>query len=130
MEDFESKFDFDGFEDEDLQAVDALIAYLKELPRAEVTMVNPHRVEQMRFSAAMMKKVLRETGSEARFECKQHESFSSVGVVRIEGAALNIIDIEGFSRAAEFASNTEIYPLNNGKVRMTFTFHGLTIPVA
>lgn len=130
MEVFENKFDFGEFEENDLSAIDALIAYLNELPRSEVNVLNPQRVEQMRFSAAMMKKVLRETDSDASFECKQHEGFSSVGVVRIEGAALNIIDIEGFSRAAEFASNTEIYPLKNGKVRMTFTFHGLTMPVA
>ena len=30
---------------------------------------------------------------------------------------------------AEFASNTEIYPLAENKVRMTFTFHGLTAPI-
>ena len=36
---------------------------------------------------------------------------------------------EWFARSAEFADNTEIYPLENGKVRMTMTFHRLAIPV-
>lgn len=127
MEEF--KRDTDGLSEEDFSEVDRLIEYLKTLPKSEMFVSNPIRVEQMRFAAGMMKRVLRETGSKAKFECKQHEFNPTMGVVRIEGASLDILDIEGFSRAAEFASNTEIYPLSKNAVRMTFTFQGLAEPV-
>lgn len=129
MEDFEKCFESEGFNDADFAEIDALIAYLKTLPRNEVSILNYPRVQQMRFSCAMIKKVLRETSSEAKVECKRHEFDANVGVVRVEGVSLDIVDIEGFSRASEFASNTEIYPLKENKVRMTFTFHGLLTPI-
>lgn len=129
LEDFEKCFESEEFNDADFAEIDALIEYLKTLPRNEVSILNYPRVQQMRFSCAMIKKVLRETNSEAKVECKQHEFDANVGVVRVEGVSLDIVDIEGFSRASEFASNTEIYPLKANKVRLTFTFHGLLTPV-
>lgn len=129
MQDFENDFDAEGFEDEDFAEIDNLIELLNSLPRTEVSVLNQWRVQQMRFACAMIKRVLRETSSGAGIECKQHEFDPNVGVVRVEGVSLNIADIEGFSRAAEFADNTEIYPLEANKVRMTFTFHGLLTPL-
>lgn len=125
MKDFENVFNEEEFLEEDFSEVDALIEAISHYPRAEVSIVNPYRAQALRFSAAMMKKVLRDTGSNASIVCKVHEQFPSIGVIRVEGVSIDILDIEGFSRAAEFASNTEIYPLKGNKVRMTFTFHGL-----
>ena len=129
MKDFEEDLQFEEFNDEDFVEIDALIEYLNTLPRHEVFMLNNLRVLQMRFACATIKKVLRETRSAAKIECKQHEFDPNVGVVRVEGASLNVVDIEGFVRASEFASNTEIYPLSTNKVRMTFTFHGMLMPI-
>ena len=84
----------------------------------------------MRFCAAMIKKVLRQTGSNATVECGQNEFESSMGFVTVEGSSVVVTDMEGFSRAAEFADNTEIFPLKADRVRMTFTFHGLLKPIA
>lgn len=123
------EFDEEQFEDEDFAEVDALIEYLQSLPRHEVSILNPDRVQQLRFSGAMMKKILRQTGSKAKIECRQHEFEPNVGVVRIEGVALDIADMDGFNKAAQFADNTEIYPLRENKVRMTFTFHNLLTPL-
>lgn len=129
LEEFKKDFESEGFEKEDFAEVDALIEYLNNLPRNEVSILNYPRVQQLRFSCAMIKKVLRDTKCNAKVECKQHEFTPSVGVVRVEGMSLDIVDIEGFSRAAEFATNTEIYPLEANKVRLTFTFHGLLTPI-
>lgn len=123
------EFDEEQFEDEDFAEVDALIEYLQSLPRHEVSILNPDRVQQLRFSGAMMKKILRQTGSKAKIECRQHEFEPNVGVVRIEGVDLDIADMDGFNKAAQFADNTEIYPLRENKVRMTFTFHNLLTPL-
>lgn len=129
MQDFENSFDTEGFNDEDFAEIDKLIEFLNSLPRTEVSILNQQRVQQMRFACAMIKRVLRETNSDSKIECKQHEFDPNVGVVRVEGISLDIVDIEGFSRASEFANNTEIYPLKADKVRMTFTFHGLLTPL-
>mgnify|MGYP000216046892 CR=1 FL=1 len=47
--------------------------------------------------------------------------------------AAKVISIEDnpewFARAAEFASNTEVYPLTKNRIRLTFTFHGITTPI-
>ena len=52
-----------------------------------------------------------------------------MGSISVEGPMLEFDCPEWFSRVAEFASNTEVYPLAKNKVRMTFTFHGLTKPI-
>jgi hypothetical protein len=125
----ESVFCDEEFVDEDFEEIDALIEFINTFPRPTVSVLNKVRVQQMRFTAAMIKRLLRETGSEASIDCRQHEHNPNVGVVRVEGIDLALTDMEGYARAAEFASNTEIYPLKNDKVRMTFTFHGLVIPL-
>ena len=124
----ESIFDSEDFYDEDFAEVDALIEYLQSLPRAPILILNPMRLQQMRFSAAMLNKLLRETGNTANIECKQHEAEFSAGVIRVESFDISIVDMEGFARAAEFASNIEIYPLAENKIRMALMFYGLTIP--
>ena len=127
-EDIAKEFQDGEFHEEDFAEVDALIGYLKELPRQEVSVLDYSRVQHLRYSCAMIKRALRQTKSDAKIECKQHEFEPSVGVVRVEGVSIDITDIDGFSKAAEFATNTEIYPLKANKVRMVFTFHGLLIP--
>lgn len=96
LEEFKKDFESEGFEKEDFAEVDALIEYLNNLPRNEVSILNYPRVQQLRFSCAMIKKVLRDTKCNAKVECKQHEFTPSVGVVRVEGVSLDIVDIEGF----------------------------------
>ena len=123
MADFE-KFSDESLADEEVAELDALVEYIGSLPNAEVMALDPIVAEKMKFCCAVIKKVLRETNTAAKIECKQSEFERSVGVVRVEGVSLEIADAKWFSRAAEFATNTEVYPLTNGKVRMTFTFHG------
>lgn len=126
---FEEDFKAEEFDEADFEEIDAFIEYLRELPTPKAKILNAPRVQQVRFASAMIKKVLRQTGCKAKVECKQHEFSANVGVVRVEGISLDIVDIEGFSRAAEFASSTEVYPLAANKVRMTFTFHDLLTPI-
>ena len=52
-----------------------------------------------------------------------------MGGVSVEGKVLEFAGSKWFARAAEFASNTEVYPLAKNRVRLTFTFHGLTAPI-
>ena len=126
----ETIFDDEDFRNEDFAEIDAFIEHLRTLQRPSISVLNRPRKLQMRFSCAMIKRLLRETGSRASIECKHHEFKHSVGVVRVEGVELAVTNMEGFARAAEFASNIEVYPLEANKVRMALTFRNLTIPVS
>lgn len=89
--------------------------------------IDPIKVQQMQFAYGVLKYLTKDT--DAKLSYALHEPFKSMGSISVEGKNLAFTNAEWFSRAAEFASNTEVYPLTNGKVRMTLTFHGLVRPV-
>jgi len=85
--------------------------------------LNPPRVQQMRFSHSVMKRLT--TGSAMQVTYTMHDPFPSMGSITVEGDHLAFSDCKWLGRALEFASNVEVYPLSNGGVRMVLTFHGL-----
>lgn len=89
--------------------------------------IDPIKVQQMQFAYGVLKYLTKNT--DAKLSYALHEPFKSMGSISVEGKNLAFTNAEWFSRAAEFASNTEVYPLTNGRVRMTLTFHGLVRPV-
>ena len=89
--------------------------------------LNPIKIQQMQFSYGVIKYLTQNTDTKLSYAL--HEPFKSMGSITVEGKCLTFTNSEWFARAAEFASNTEIYPLTNGKVRLTLTFHGLVRPV-
>lgn len=86
-------------------------------------MLVPHKIQQMQFAYGVAKYLTK--GTDAKVTYSLNEPFKSMGSISIEGTKLAFTNSEWFARAAEFASNTEVYPLTNGKVKMTMTFHGL-----
>ena len=89
--------------------------------------LNPIKIQQMQFSYGVIKYLTQNTDTKLSYAL--NEPFKSMGSISVEGKCLSFTNSEWFARAAEFASNTEVYPLTNGKVRMTLTFHGLVRPV-
>lgn len=94
---------------------------------SKTAIIDPIKVQQMQFAYGVLKYLTKNT--DAKLSYALHEPFKSMGSISVEGKNLAFTNAEWFSRAAEFASNTEVYPLTNGKVRMTLTFHGLVRPV-
>lgn len=129
MEDI--KFSSEEYEPDDFAAVDAMIAKLKDLKEKQNCsyLLDQTRVELMRFSCAAISKTLREANCNAKVVCKQSELSPGMGYVDVEAKDIDITNMEWFARAAEFADNTEVYPLANGGVRMTFTFNRLLIKI-
>lgn len=128
-----NNFDFEEFEsEEDLErAFDDLVASIAEEIHLEETgtaVVNPIRLYQIKFVHAAMNYLTRGTG--AKVTCALHKPFRSMGSVSVEANRLDIRDSGWFNKAAALANNMEIYPLTNGKFRLTFTFHGLTKTVS
>lgn len=91
------------------------------------TILNPLKMEQFRFAYAALQYIMK--GKNVQISYKMYEPFKTMGSITVEGAVLEFDKPEWFARIAEFASNTEIYPLTKNIVRMTFTFHGLTTPI-
>lgn len=119
--------ELDELDDEEYAEFDALVEHLSSLPRAEALVLNPKRLMMLRFCFESIKRVLKNSGCKATVICKQSDLEPTMGYVNVESSEISIENMEWFARAAEFASNTEVYPLAANKVRMTFTFHGLLV---
>lgn len=98
-----------------------------ETDESKMTILNGLRLKQLQFTYAVLKYLTR--GGDAELSYKLYEPFKTMGSVSVEGKLLEFDNPEWFARAAEFASNTEVYPLKKNRVRLTFTFHGLTAPL-
>ena len=90
-------------------------------------LLNPARLTQMQFVYAVLKKYA--LVNDAIVTYKLNEPFSSMGRVTIEGEDFVLSSPKWFARAAEMASNVEIYSLANGNIRITFTFHEYAKPI-
>jgi hypothetical protein len=124
-------FDFAFMSDEELElAMDEIINNMKEdliREETETTIINPVRIKQFQFAYAALQYIMKDQN--VRLSYKMYEPFKTMGSVTVEGKVLEFCKPEWFARIAEFASNTEVYPLAKNAVRMTFTFHGLTKPM-
>ena len=112
------------------QAMDALIECIEDdvnNDENKTTVLNPLRLSQLQFAYAALQYITR--GQDVKLSYKLYEPFKTMGSVTVEGKTLKFDNPEWFARVAEFATNTEIYPLAKNAVRMTFTFHGLTAPI-
>ena len=94
---------------------------------AKTTVLNGMKYQQIQFTYSVLKYLAKGTDMEISY--KLHEPFKTMGSVSVEGKLLEFDKPEWFARAAEFANNTEVYPLAKNRVRMTMTFHGLTAPI-
>ena len=121
-------FDKTFLTDEDLeQSMDDFIeAISQELEDEEwnTTVLDIQKSKQIQFAYSVLKYLTR--GSDAVVSYKLHEPFKTMGSVSVEGKSIEFYQPEWFARIAEFASNTEVYPLAKNRVRLTFTFHCLT----
>lgn len=112
------------------RAMDEMIDGVKEdidRDESEITVLNFSRTQQFQFSYAVLRYIMK--GKNVQISCKTYEPFKTMGSISVEGAVLEFNKPEWFARIAEFADNTEVYPLEKNAVRMTFTFHGLTKPI-
>lgn len=112
------------------RALDELLDALKDNIEADdkkTTVLDGLKLKQIQFAYSVLQYITR--GTDAKVSYKLNEPFKTMGSVSVEGPMLEFDCPEWFSRVAEFASNTEVYPLAKNKVRLTFTFHGLTKPI-
>ena len=127
----EQNFDFQFTSEEDIRhLLDGFVEGMQDMvaeDEGKTTIINPLRLAQIKFTYSVMKYLTRDTDAEVTY--KLNEPFKTMGSVSVEGKVLEFAGCKWFARAAEFASNTEVYPLAKNRVRLTFTFHGLTAPI-
>lgn len=129
MNDFDFTSDF-ASEEEMNDELDAILLALGEQIEADesrTSVLNPIRMRELLYTYKAVKLLVR--GSSAKVTYKLHQPFQSMGSVSVTGKEILMRNPVNFIRAAKFASNVEAYPKTDGTVCMTFTFHGLTVPI-
>lgn len=126
-----NEFEIEFHSDEEVwEMLDNVVVTVGEaiaVDESKPAVLNPIKIQQMQFSYGVIKYLTQNT--DAKMSYALNEPFKSMGSISVEGKNLAFTNSEWFARACEFASNTEVYPLTNGKVRLTLTFHGLVRPV-
>lgn len=126
-----NEFEIEFHSDEEVWAMlDSVVVTVGEaiaVDESKPAVLNPIKIQQMQFSYGVIKYLTQNT--DAKMSYALNEPFKSMGSISVEGKNLAFTNSEWFARACEFASNTEVYPLTNGKVKLTLTFHGLVRPV-
>lgn len=122
--------DFDSKESME-EAWDAFVEKIGDAiirDESRTAILNDNKFMQMKFAYAVLEYLTKgQPGVKLSYEL--NSPFKSMGYISLEGKELSFTQSEWFSRAAEFASNMEVYPLLKGRVRLTLTFHGLTVPI-
>lgn len=126
-----TEFEIDFQTDEEVwEMLDNVVVTVGEaiaVDEKKPAVLNPIKIQQMQFACGVIKYLTR--NNDAKLSYTLNEPFKSMGSISVEGKTLTFANSEWFARACEFASNTEVYPLANGHVRMTLTFHGLVRPI-
>lgn len=125
---FRDQFGVDDGED-DFEWFDAFVGWLKELPEHDVHMLNIERVRDMNRAYKSIVESLSAAECSAKVSCGYGELGSKSGCITVEGREINLTALGCFAYAASLADNTEVYPLENGNVRMAFAFHRFLIPI-
>lgn len=113
----------------DGKAEDLIVAIGKLMAAedAKISVLNVHRFKEFQFAYGVLANLLVKPDMRLKYEL--HEPFKSMGRISVEGKELSFTQAEWFSRVSQFADVTDVCPLANGGVRLTFTFHNMTIAV-
>lgn len=125
--DFESEYASDSEIEEAMDSLVISVANDIAQDESRTSIINPYRMQQLLYTYKVMKYLMK--GTSAKVTYKLHEPYQSMGSVSVTGKDIEFKKVSWFIRAAELASNYEVYPKTDGTVCMTFTFHGITTPI-
>ena len=106
--------------------MEAIIASVGEVIAAEESkpqMINPPRIMQMHQA---YRAVISMAESEWKVKYSLHFPCVSMGTISVEAEDFIFEKLGMLQQVLKDASNIEIYPLTNGKLKMNITFHGIT----
>ena len=119
----------DASDEEVDKAFDGLVEAYQEFIDANsgTAILNPSRFSQMKLAYGILEKLTAKMDG-VKLKYTLNEPFQTMGDITLEGNSIEFFSSKWFSKVAELASNLEVYPLANGQVRLTFTFHGIAVP--
>lgn len=85
--------------------------------------LNESRLKQFCFAISALGRAVEGAEVEINFGVDE-----TAGYAEIESKKVVITDTKWFSRASEFADTFDMYPLLNGKTRISFSFENLYVP--
>lgn len=88
------------------------------------SILNLRRVKELEYTYNVLKSIVK--GNRVQLAYEMNAPYTSMGYISIIGKGINITEPELFTKAAQLASNVEMYPKVDGTVQINFTFHGLT----
>lgn len=109
--------------DEQTQAIIEAIGEAIATEESEPQIINAHRVLQMNRAYHAVTAIAWPSWT---ISCELHSPFTSMGVISIEATEFTFENMNYLQTVLSSASNIEIYPLTNGKLRMNIAFHGIT----
>lgn len=104
--------------------LDGLLGLMATLPQETVKLLDLQKYSEMLTSAARLTGLLRESG-EADELTIDVDQFFRYGTIRTELDDLAVTDTGAFMEVIALADNFEIYPLTNGKLRLSITFQSV-----
>ena len=114
--------------EENYPLFDALAAYLSELPKASVKILNfPQYTKFLRTVTKLQ--AYMDTYNPCILIASEVDEELCYGCIRIEVDDLTILNPELFCEILSTASNFEIYPLQNGTIRMSIMFYSVLNPI-
>lgn len=118
------------FFDEDFEAseydicLDGLLGFLAALPQETIQLLDLTRYSQMLAAAARLKELLSESSEGGELSIDVDQSFR-YGAIRTELDSLTVKDTGAFMEVIALADNFEVYPLTNGRLRLSITFQSV-----
>ena len=107
---------------------DELVETIRNLlANASANFPNVQRIRDVAVVTDMMYRL--DLGDRVKVTNSLPDISNGFAEVVVEGTSLEIFFTDIFQRAIKLANNFEVYPLENGKVRMAFGFYGLTTKV-
>ncbi len=114
-----------NFEEHELETtIDALVEYLKCLPRSTLKMINPSRYKLLIRTASQLNDLLRKITPQGKINI-EIDDILNLGSISVELDSLTVEEPISFADIIYKADNFEIYPLTNGNIRFNVTFHGV-----
>ncbi len=109
------------------ELLDALCEQIA-LDESRPSVVDPERYSQMNEAYRILRALTQDVrGLHLTYEL--NKPFPSTGSITLEGKMIWVRGSKWFLKAAKLADNFEVYPLTNGRVRMSFCFNDLTTPI-
>lgn len=103
-------------------AIDSIAKLLDEIDK-NPAVINPRRIHDMKSAFDIVDKTF--ASSSVKISYKVNEPFKNMGSITLEGKNILFNDPKVFLEIATLANNVDIYPLVNGKIRMSFGFNDI-----